>query len=113
MDTWNHKADSGSKLFNERVYELLRRVPAGKVTTYAELAHALGTKAYRAVGNAMNKNPYAPLVPCHRVVKSDGCIGGFALGCEKKIALLEKEGVYVKNGKIVGFDKKLFRFDIH
>lgn len=96
--------------FNERVYNLLRTVPAGRVTTYAELAHAVGTKAYRAVGNAMNKNPYAPVVPCHRVVSSNGSLGGYAGGFAKKIALLKEEGVEVRNRKIMDFEKKLFRF---
>lgn len=53
--------------FNSRCYELLRKVPRGKVITYKALAQALKTKAYRAVGNAMNRNPHAPEVPCHRV----------------------------------------------
>ncbi len=51
------------KAFNDKAYDLLRKVPAGRVTTYKELAHALGTKAYRGVGQAMKKNPYAPEVP--------------------------------------------------
>jgi methylated-DNA-[protein]-cysteine S-methyltransferase len=114
------------KSFNERCYELLRKVPAGKVTTYKDLAEAMKTKAYRAVGNAMNKNPYAyaapvqgergssaakqvALVPCHRVIKSSGSLGGFAFGAEKKIAMLKKEGIEIKNGKI-DLDKYRFRF---
>ena len=88
------------KSFNERCYKLLRKVPRGKVTTYKALAEALGTKAYRAVGNAMNKNPHAPEVPCHRVIKSDGEIGGFASGTDKKMALLIKEGIEVKDNRI-------------
>jgi len=96
--------------FNERVYDELRKVPTGKVTTYGELARALGTKAYQAVGNAMNKNPYAPEVPCHRVVNSDGSIGGFAWGPEKKIKLLSEEGILVVDGKIKDFEKVLFCF---
>ena len=83
--------------FNERCYALLRSVPRGKVTTYKALAEALGTHAYRAVGNAMNKNPYAPRVPCHRVIASDGSLGGFASGVKKKITLLKKEGIEIKN----------------
>lgn len=86
--------------FNERCYALLRKVPQGRVTTYQQLAHALGTKAYRAVGNAMNKNPYAPEVPCHRVVKSNGDLGGFASGPRKKIAMLTKEGIMIENNRI-------------
>ncbi len=96
--------------FSEHCYALVRKVPKGKVTTYRDIAHTLGTKAYRAVGTAMNKNPYAPIVPCHRVVNSDGRLGGFANGCKKKIEMLKKEGVFVKKGKIVDFKKKLFRF---
>ena len=86
--------------FNELCYRVLREVPKGKVTTYKEIARALHSKAYRAVGNAMNKNPYAPGVPCHRVINSDGSIGGFASGTKKKIEMLKKEGVEVKKGKI-------------
>lgn len=88
------------KSFNERCYALLRRVPKGKVTTYKALAQALNTRAYRAVGNAMNKNPYAPHVPCHRVVNANGSLGGFASGLAAKKRLLESEGVEVRNGKI-------------
>lgn len=51
------------KAFAEKAYDLLREVPAGRVTTYKEIAHALGTKAYRGVGQAMKRNPYAPEVP--------------------------------------------------
>ncbi|MBI4335571.1 MAG: MGMT family protein, partial [Candidatus Omnitrophica bacterium] len=55
-------------------------------------------KAYRAVGNALNKNPFAPIVPCHRVVKSDGSLGGFAKGKRQKLRLLKREGLTL--GKI-------------
>ena len=98
--------------FNEKVYALLRKVPKGKVTTYKALAEKLGTKAYRAVGQAMRCNPYAPMVPCHRVVSSDGSIGGFmgnknsdSREINKKIRMLKKEGIQVKNNKIINFDK--------
>jgi len=97
------------KSFNERCYSLLRKVPKGKVTTYKEIAHALHSKAYRAVGNAMNKNPHAPKVPCHRVIKSNGEIGGFAPGTKEKISILKKEGVKIENGKI-DLKKYLFKF---
>jgi methylated-DNA-[protein]-cysteine S-methyltransferase len=95
--------------FNERCYKLLRKVPRGKITTYREIARALKSKAYRAVGNAMNKNPYAPKVPCHRVVRSDGNIGGFARGTKEKISMLRKEGIEIKNGKI-DLKKFIYRF---
>ena len=88
------------KSFNERCYSVLKKVPKGKITTYKEIARALHTKAYRAVGNAMNKNSYAPKVPCHRVIASDGSIGGFASGTRKKIKMLKKEGIEINNRKI-------------
>jgi methylated-DNA-[protein]-cysteine S-methyltransferase len=86
--------------FNEKCYKILKKVPRGKVTTYGEIARALKTRAYRAVGTAMHNNPYAPKVPCHRVVKSDGRVGGFAFGTTKKIKMLKKEGVEIVNGKV-------------
>jgi len=88
------------KSFNERCYSVLKKVPKGKITTYKEISRAIHTKAYRAVGNVMNKNPYAPKVPCHRVVNSDGSIGGFASGTKNKIKMLKREGIEVVNGKI-------------
>lgn len=101
--------------FYERVWSLMKRIPRGRVTTYKELAKALNSKAYRAVGNACHNNPYAPVVPCHRVIKNTGEVGGFSgktsgKNVRKKIALLKKEGVQVQNGKIVGFEKVLFKF---
>lgn len=96
-------------IFQKAVWEATRRVPKGKVTTYAAIAKLIGRpRAVRAVGNALNKNPYAPQVPCHRVVKSDGGLGGFAGGVKNKKQILEKEGVKIKNNKIINFDEKLF-----
>ena len=54
---------AGMKTFSDKVYDLLRKVPEGRVTTYKEIAHAMGTRAYRGVGQAMKRNPYAPEVP--------------------------------------------------
>ncbi len=65
-------------------------------------------KAHRAVGSAMNKNPFAPKVPCHRVVKSNGEIGGFADDISVKIKRLHKEGVEILNNKVVNFKSILF-----
>jgi O-6-methylguanine DNA methyltransferase len=101
--------------FEEKVWELLKRIPRGKVTTYGLVAKKLNSKAYRAVGSACRRNPYAPTVPCHRVVKSDGRIGGFGgktsgKQIEKKIQLLKKENVEVNDRKIVNFKKVLFKF---
>jgi len=95
--------------FNAKAYELMKKIPKGKVTSYKIIAEKLGTKAYRAIGNACNRNPYAPAVPCHRVVNHSGKLGGFGSGLENKIKLLEKEGIKVKNGKIVDFKKKTNR----
>ena len=89
-----------SNTFNEKCYTLLKQVPKGKVTTYKSLAEIIKTKAYRAVGNAMNKNPYAPEVPCHRVINSNGSLGGFAFGLKKKIQILKSEGIEIINNKI-------------
>jgi O-6-methylguanine DNA methyltransferase len=100
------------KSFSEKVWEKCREIPKGKVTTYKELAHAIGTKAYRAVGTALKKNPYAPGVPCHRVVASDGDICGYQgkhHNC-KKAQMLEKEGVKVKDYHIVEFEKRVYNF---
>lgn len=101
--------------FEERVWKFMEKIPRGKVTTYGLIARKLNTNAYRAVGNACRENPYAPRVPCHRVVKSDGTIGGFGgktsgKTIEKKIQMLRKEGVEVRNRKIVDFEKVLFKF---
>ena len=93
------------------LYKLLI-VPKGKVTTYSFLAQAINQpKAARAVGNALNKNTQAPVIPCHRVVLSDGKIGGYVGGVKKKIFLLQKEGVVVKDGKVVDFQKIIFDFN--
>lgn len=91
--------------FAERVYRELKKIPKGKVTTYKLLAEALNSKAYRAVGTALKNNPYAPEVPCHRVVKSNGEIGGFmgnlsGESVAKKIVMLRNEGVVILGGKV-------------
>lgn len=91
--------------FQRRCYKVLKtQVPRGSVISYSGLAKLVGSpKAYRAVGSAMNKNPFAPEVPCHRVVKSNGEIGGFAGDVAIKIKRLKKEGIETLNGKIVNF----------
>ncbi|MBU2099774.1 MGMT family protein [Candidatus Micrarchaeota archaeon] len=95
--------------FNQKVWNSIKKIPKGKISTYKLVAKKIGKpKAVRAVGNACNKNPFSPLVPCHRVVKSDGSIGGFAFGKKKKIELLKKEGIQVKKGKINGFEEKVY-----
>lgn len=95
----------------ERVYELVSKIPEGKVTTYAELAKAIGKpNASRAIGRILNRNPNPVVVPCHRVVKSTGDVGGYAYGTKKKSKLLSSEGVKISKGKIMDFDKVNFKF---
>ncbi len=112
--------------FQKKVYSLCKKIPKGNISTYGAIAKALGKTGMmsRAVGNALNKNPFgawqragskgcrkqACLAPCHRVVKSDGTIGGFATGTNKKIDLLRKEGIEIKQGKIIDFKKRLYKF---
>lgn len=87
------------------------QVPAGQVTSYADIAHALGSKAYRAVGSAMNKNPDPIIVPCHRVVNANGRLGDYAFGGERKAGLLEREGVRIADGKVQDFEQVRFLFE--
>lgn len=98
--------------FQQKVYELVRKVPLGRVTTYKEIGKALGKDGniYRAIGQALNKNPFYPEVPCHRVVASDGSLGGFAQGSEAKKKLLENEGIVIQYNSVVDFHAKLFTF---
>jgi len=83
--------------FQEKVWAALRQIPKGETRTYAQLAAAAGhPKASRAAGSANGANPVAVLVPCHRVIRSDGTLGGYAWGEEIKAELLRREGVYTK-----------------
>ena len=86
--------------FNEKVWALTSRIPKGKVTTYGEIARALNCNGARAVGNALNRNPFAPAVPCHRVVGSAGALTGFAGGLPKKQRMLQAEGVQFVGSKV-------------
>lgn len=81
--------------FQKRVYNLVNKIPKGKVTTYKAIAKKLKSSP-RAVGKALNKNPWPIKIPCHRVIKSDGKIGGYKLGIKKKIELLKKEGIKIE-----------------
>jgi methylated-DNA-[protein]-cysteine S-methyltransferase len=93
------------------VYKLVAMVPEGKVTTYGELARAAGKpKASRLIGQILNRNPNPIVVPCHRVVKSNGDVGGYAYGSSAKSKLLTKEGVTISKGKIVDFGNTRYRF---
>jgi methylated-DNA-[protein]-cysteine S-methyltransferase len=97
--------------FNKQVWAALELIPRGKVTTYKEIAKFVGRLgAARAVGSACHKNFRAPAVPCHRVVKSDGKLGGYARGVKIKNKLLEAEGVEVSEGRVKEFKGKLYKF---
>ncbi len=94
----------------DKVYKKLLEVPSGMVTTYRELAMAVGLKnGQRVIGRIMNKNPYPVIVPCHRVINSNGKIGGYAWGEKIKTNMLSKEGIKIKNGKIIDL-KMIYRF---
>ena len=96
---------------DKKIYKKLLEVPKGKITTYGELAKAVGLKnGQRAIGKIMNKNPYPVIIPCHRVVKSDGNVGGYAYGEEIKSDMLTREGIVIKNGKILDLENTIYRF---
>jgi methylated-DNA-[protein]-cysteine S-methyltransferase len=95
--------------FAELVYRALAAIPRGRVATYKQVARRIRhPQAYRAVGSALGKNPHpatslragALVVPCHRVVASDGTLGGYAGGLKKKITLLTREGVDVRGKRV-------------
>ena len=85
--------------FENRVYAALQEVPQGKVVTYAALAHHLNCRPAQAVGQALKRNPFAPEVPCHRVIRTDGSLGGYSgksrgVRVERKRRILAGEGVF-------------------
>lgn len=87
--------------FTEEVLKLVSKVPRGRVTTYGEIARAIGRpRAARAVGLALSRNPFPGRIPCHRVVRSDGKIGGYSLGAELKERLLREEGVEIRDRRV-------------
>jgi len=82
--------------FQLKVWSYLKKIPKGRVKTYSQVAKAIGKPfAVRAVGNAISKNPFPPNIPCHRVIRSDGSLGGYSGkgGVKRKKFLLKKEGV--------------------
>ena len=96
--------------FDRRVYAALASVPRGRVTTYARLAQAIGCGSPRAVGQALRRNPYAPRIPCHRVIASDLTPGGFqgkhqGLQSTAKLRLLAAEGVAFRAGRLADTER--------
>jgi methylated-DNA-[protein]-cysteine S-methyltransferase len=85
--------------FQLKVWKYLKSIPKGRVKTYLDVAKAIGKpKAFRAVANAVGKNPYPPKIPCHRVIRSDGSLGGYSGkgGIKEKRRLLTLEKVLIK-----------------
>jgi methylated-DNA-[protein]-cysteine S-methyltransferase len=95
-----------STIKDSEVYDLLLKIPAGKVSTYGDLAKALGNPlASRQVGRILARNPNPIKVPCHRVVMSDGKIGGYFYGSDRKRELLEEEGISFTDEIVSNFKK--------
>ena len=88
-------------IFRNKVLDILKKIPKGKILTYKKVSELAGfPRAWRAVGNVLSKNRNLK-IPCHRVIKSNGKIGGFNLGIKKKIALLMREGVKIENKRVI------------
>ncbi len=91
--------------FYRKVYEVVKNIPKGKVMTYKQIGEKLNSKAYQAIGQALRNNPDPKSIPCHRVIKSNGEIGGYFGHIDdnlskKKEELLQNEGVKITNGKV-------------
>jgi len=99
--------------FQVAVLNRVKQIPKGEVTTYGEIARAItdSVRAARAVGQAVAKNPYPIIIPCHRVVRTNGDVGGYSLGMETKIKLLREEGVLILGRKVRNLEEILFRFE--
>ena len=95
----------------EKIYKKLLTVPHGKITTYNELSKSIGLEnGQRLVGQIMKKNPFPVIIPCHRVIKSNGDIGGYLFGIDIKKNMLRKEGICITKNKIDNFEEVFFTF---
>lgn len=97
--------------FRRKVYLALLDVPAGQTISYKALGERIGCRSAQAIGQALKHNPYAPLVPCHRVIASDGSLGGFhgqreGEQLERKRRLLEQEGVTIRQSNHPAIEQK-------
>ncbi len=100
---------SGKTEFEKKVLVATFKIPRGKISTYKRIAEKIGKpRAYRAVANALHKNPLHPIVPCHRVVRSNGEFGGKKSHAESRMKLVKKEGVSIQNGRAEISEKTLF-----
>jgi methylated-DNA-[protein]-cysteine S-methyltransferase len=109
-----NKKEREPTAFESSVYNATRKIPKGKVTTYKHLAKAIGCGSSQAIGQALKGNPFAPEVPCHRVIKSDLTIGGFAGHTDgpeirRKKRLLKSEGVSFAGNQLVD-SKRVFTY---
>lgn len=99
------KAKGGAKIivptnFQKKVYKIVSKIPKGQTRTYKQIASVIGTKAYQAVGQALKNNPDPINIPCHRVIKSNGQVGGYfgknnSSSTQKKLKILRSEGVKI------------------
>ncbi len=98
--------------FQEAVLRLVMRIPKGRVTTYGIISEELrgSVRAARAVGQALTNNPRPVVIPCHRVVRSDGDVGGYSLGIARKIELLRAEGIEIEGRRVKNLHEVLFLF---
>lgn len=102
----NYDNDTQNTIKDRDVYALLLEIPPGKVSTYGDLAKALGKPlASREIGRILGRNPNPIKVPCHRVVMSDGTVGGYFYGSDRKKELLEKEGISFSHENVNNFNE--------
>lgn len=94
----------------EKIYELLRQIPKGRVVTYKQVAEKLGIKSHRAVAKVIAANTNIPEVPCHRVVGSNGHLTGYRLGLDAKREILASEGVPVNHKDKIDLDSFKHKF---
>ena len=95
--------------FQIKVWNYLKKIPKGEVRTYLQVAKAIGKpKAHRAVANAVGKNPYPPKIPCHRVIRTDGSLGGYSGkgGIKTKLVYLDSEKETIKGKKVFKINNK-------
>jgi len=100
---------SGKTEFERKVLVATFKIPCGKVSTYKRISEKVGKpRAYRAAANALHKNPLHPIVPCHRVVRSDGKFGGEKRAAAQRRKLVEREGVPIENDRVRMNDRVLY-----
>ena len=99
------------RISSDEVYSMISKIPEGSVSTYGDVARAIGhPKSARAVGRILGRNPNPIIVPCHRVVGHNGIIGGFSLGIQMKKDLLRKEGLEIENDVLKDLELHRMRF---